>query len=129
MFYINTLVVFHLLSYTEFMNLLYSDNPKTQELDIKVTPVPRSLNCSSLFQENIPIELRRGKNAGILNNVHSAEDCQEICQRVKICNFFIWNGPTARRKKFKCFLKQVKEEIRNERKLYIVGRISGPRSC
>lgn len=105
------------------------DNPETKELNVEDTAESRSLNCSSLFQENIPIELRRGENAGILKNVHSAEDCQEICQRVKICNFFIWNGPTTRRRKFNCFLKQVKEEIRNERKVYIAGRISGPRSC
>ena len=117
------------MSYNEFIDLLNSDNPETKELNIEDTAESRSLNCSSLFQENIPIELRRGENAGILKNVHSAEDCQEICQRVKICNFFIWNGPTTRRRKFNCFLKQVKEEIRNERKVYIAGRISGPRSC
>ena len=91
-------------------------------METNVTPQPRALNC---FQENTVVGRGNRNRAGRVANVHSAEDCQEICKRVRVCKFFVWNSPKKQRNGFVCFLKK---NDRNKR-TNIIGRVSGPRTC
>ena len=106
---------------------LTCDVAEAEELEKDVESVDGTVDCSSLFEQNVSVGRGRGNGVGRVNNIQSAEDCQEECRKVPLCQFFIWNSPSARKQKLACWLKKNNKNRRENNK--DVGRISGPRSC
>ena len=101
------------------------DVSEAEELEKDIENEDGTVDCSNLFEQDVAVGRGRGNGVGRVNNIQSAEDCQAECQKVELCQFFIWNSPSARRKKLSCWLKK----NNHNRKENDVGRISGPRSC
>ena len=99
-----------------------SDGQEARNLDTNIPQKPRVLDC---FQENTVVGRGNRNRAGRVANVHSAKDCQEICKRVRICKFFVWNSPEKQRNRYVCFLKRNGKNKRTN----AIGRVSGPRTC
>ena len=74
----------------------------------------------------------RGIQGGyFIQDIDSAEGCQEECVNDPDCNYFTWNSPAFRvqRQRQKCWLKAGKGTIMTDCGRRCTGKISGPKTC
>ena len=66
-------------------------------------------------------------SAGSPKGVHSAEECQEQCQKSNRCNYWTFQKRNAKKDKTeKCWLKK---NIADKDKKRNINRVSGPKWC
>ena len=81
--------------------------------------------CMELFHHRPGKDILEGIHHESLDSTSNttAIDCQKLCQRVKHCQYFTWEGSTSMNGS--CWIKTEKPD----KKYYSLRAVSGPKNC